>query len=605
LIRQTSAFRVGLTIGIQGLRRYRSVSLLLGSALLAGIATVLPLASLFGRHGDWFGFRPMVHFQRGDNLGLPWVMDVAGPSAAQQEAASSLGSLLLLALIGAVLVALVTILTLASARLSQLRTERLIHRAVGASRRTLLSAAVAETIMVATIPVFAGGLIGAAAAHAAVASWPGSLVAGTPTVMLGATGLLLLAFAGVLVGSVFIQPRRILAAEMHEPLPTFPVVFQVAICFVVLAIGGLLAVPAQRLWIGKSGRANGTVVSLSMTSRSAQLRSEQFRHLLDSLKAAGMQSVSLTSPGTLAGLGYVAMVLTDCGQCSENGLNMSVRLKPATHKIVSSDTFRLTGLPVLEGRGIVPGDDWQAARVAVVSRSLAGREFQDGNPIGRRINTGDDGGEGSTVVGVVDDLLPTGLGGTFQPRYAVYVSVLQHPPESVDLLIRDPVNRGALREALDSAVVGGTGHYTITTERALREAELAPVRWFRRVFTLQGWGLIGLAWCGIVAFMRLWVRSLAGEIGIRRSVGARRYRVFGWVVGRAIGVAGKGVFAGVWFGMGVWQMLPQAVAGAGPHGVSDFLPYAILMVGVVLSGVLVSAWRTSRARPAELLQLSG
>jgi putative ABC transport system permease protein len=237
----------------------------------------------------------------------------------------------------------------------------------------------------------------------------------------------------------------------------------------------------------------------------------------------------------------------------------------------------------------------------VVSRSLAAREFQNGEPIGRRIHTGDDGPDGSTVVGIVDNQSPTGLGGTLQPNYAVYVSVLQHPPRTVDLLIRNPLDHGVLSKVMEAAL-GRSTRYTMTSERALLEERLAPIRWFGRRFELQGWALIGLASLGILGFMRLWVQSLLGEIGIRRSVGARRHRILSWLVGRALLVGAKGVVAGVWFGIGIWSTLPTIVTGAATWDPSRFIPYAVLSVALVLAGVLPPAWRASRALPGHLLQ---
>ncbi len=597
-----SVFRIGLTAAMQGLRYYHTTALLLGFAMLGAIYTVLPLGSLFGRPNNWLGFRPILLPVGGGDLGLPWMMDVAGPSAAQHEAVSMLGTLLLLAVGGSILIAIVTILSLGAARSIERRTERQVQRAAGASRRTLLAAALIELLVVAAIPVLVGGLIGIGAARSAAASWPGHLVSGTGAVTSLATALVLIVFAGVLLVPALVNSRRVTEGDIAPALPTFPVVFQTAICFIVLSTGALLSARARELsTIRPTGTDSGTVVSIWLDGETARERSARFHRLLDGISDAGIHSASLTSPGTLLGLGHVATVLTDCGMCTEGGLSMSVRIKPAAHKVVSADTFRLMGLSVVAGRGITPGDDWGAPRVAVVNRSLAAREFQDGKPLGRRIHTGDDDTEGSTVVGIVDDQLPVALGGTLQPRHAVYVSVLQHLPQTVDLLIRDPVDPDGLRRILNAAL-GRSGQYSISSERALREAQIAPVRWFGRRFELQGWALIGLASLGILAFMGLWVHSLRGEIAVRRSVGARRYQILRWVVSRALAVAFKGIVAGLWFGISIWGTLPAAVTGTLAWDPSRFLPYVVLVVGVVVGSVLLPAWRASRALPAELLQ---
>jgi putative ABC transport system permease protein len=590
---------------MQSLRYHRRTALLLGFALLGGVSSILPLAGLFGRPDGWLQFRPAIRPIPGGDLGLPWLMGVAGPSAAQQEAVSTLGTLLLYTLAGTILVAMVTVLSVAAARWAERRTEYHIRRAVGASRRTLFAAALAELIVLAAIPVLVGSMIGLSAARLVEISWPGTVAPGTNALAAAAVIVVLGVCAGMLLVPAMIHPRPVKEGPMHQPLPTFPAGFQIAVCLVVLTMGGILTGRAKQLGSTTPvGTGNGTVATISLDSDKPQERSARFRRLLDSLERAGMHSVSLSSPGTLSGLGHVAMVLTDCGRCTEAGMLLSFRLKPATHKVVSADTFRLVGVPVVAGRGITPEDHWDSPRVAVVSRSLAAREFQDGNPIGRRIHTGDDGAEGSTVVGIVENQLPIALGGTLQPRHGVYVSVLQHPPQTVDLLIRDPADEQALKRILETDI-GSAGHYALHSERTMRTAEVAPVRWFGQRFELQGWALVGLASLGIIGYMGLWVRSLTDEIAVRRSVGARRNQILRWVLWRAMVIALEGIVMGLWFGIAVWGTLPEVVTGTAAQDPSYFVPYAVLIVGVVLCGVLVPAWRASRARPADLLQSPG
>ena len=63
---------------------------------------------------------------------------------------------------------------------------------------------------------------------------------------------------------------------------------------------------------------------------------------------------------------------------------------------------------ILEDRGIAAADTWDAAPVAVVSRALARRHFQDGEAIGRRMLLGDDDRTWHTVVGVVSPEMEVG-----------------------------------------------------------------------------------------------------------------------------------------------------------------------------------------------------
>ena len=220
-------------------------------------------------------------------------------------------------------------------------------------------------------------------------------------------------------------------------------------------MGALLARHADVAIAGRVlGPRDAVVRPLTMRDTAPALRSQRYAAFLDQLADSGIRA-SLTSPGGLLGLGTVATVTTDCGECSEGGLPIRWRVKAATHQFVTADTFHMLGIRVVDGRGLTRDDAWGTPRVAVINRSLAAREFQFGEAIGRGIRVVDDGEEWSTVVGVVDDPPAVGLGAGTQPRYSVYLSVLQHPPESLDLMT--PGNRE--REVQAAASVLGPARH--------------------------------------------------------------------------------------------------------------------------------------------------
>jgi hypothetical protein len=279
-------------------------------------------------------------------------------------------------------------------------------------------------------------------------------------------------------------------------------------------------------------------------------------------------------------------------------------VKPATYQFVSADTFRLLGVHLVAGRGITAADGPGAPRVAVVSRSLAVREFEGGKPIGRRIRAGDGGAGWSTVVGVVDDPRPVGLGGALQPRYTVYLSVLQHPPRSAELLVRAPRRRELSRDVrpvLQAALGSRTPVPAGQRESSRRVADTAPLVWFGRAFAMEGWAMLGMAVIGAFALMNLWVRSLLGELGVRRAVGARRRDLLRFVLVRALGVGVAGVAAGLWFGWPLWGELSRAAPGLDPWSASTVSRFGGMLVAAALAGALLPAWRAARMRPMALI----
>ena len=545
----------------------------------------------------------------GGDLGLPWRAPVRSPAVTQQEAVNALAAMLLGIALATLAAAAVTILILSVVRESERAGDVAVQRAVGASRRSLLGSGLFEGGMLALGGLVIGATAGWALASAARASWPGSVHAGSLTASVAAV----LALAAVTItGATFpaaFPRRRIREAEAHAPTSLVPLAFQLGASLIALTLGGLMAQHAAGLTTAASAnRSNdGAVFPITLPRTAPGDRAARYAEMLQELEAQGFDSVSLTSPGALVGLGPVSMVTTDCGRCSESGIWLPWRVKQATHQFVSADTFRLVGMKLLAGRAITAADTWNTPRVAVVSRSLAAREFQDGQAIGRRIEAGE-GGRWSTVVGVVEDPSPVGLGGALQPRYTIYLSELQHPTTSAELLVRAPPGRSLGGEVLP-VLQGALGRSAAATgwrsESSLLTVEAARLAWFGRWFGVEGWAMLGIAVVGAFGLVGRWVRSLFGELGIRRALGARRHHLFGRVLLRVAGVGLAGVAIGVWFGAPIWAGLPEILSGAAAWNGGVVARFATILVGSALAGALVPAWRAARLPPARLIAARG
>jgi len=205
---------------------------------------------------------------------------------------------------------------------------------------------------------------------------------------------------------------------------------------------------------------------------------------------------------------------------------------------------------------------------------------------------------------VVENQQPTGFGGGLEPPDAVYLSVLQHPARSVDLLVRsqgggDAVAAGKL--ALLSTLGSDVASAAPVSARQLAAREAAPLRWFAAMFSAEGWVLLTLATVGTFVIMQLWVASLLHELGVRRAAGARRRDVVRFVLRRGASVAIAGVAIGLWFGLIVWETLANVVAGLPEWDTRTALRVAPLLGAAALAGALLPARRAARAPPKALL----
>ena len=574
--------------------RYWKTAVLIATAVAAGVAFAAPALSLHGR----LAMVPL----RGGDLGLTWRSGVLPADATQQAAVDALGTLLFGTSLGTLALAAVTILILSLARESERSGEVSIRRAVGAGRRVLLGSAMLEGGLVALAGMAAGGAIGAVVS-ASMMGWPGLLRPGALAGGGAVAGMLAVVVLAGVSFPVLFPRRRIAEAESNSPAPLTPSAIQIGASLVALTMGALLARHAGVMTATSAAPADGAVYAIAMGDTAPVERAHRYTALLQSLAGAG--PASLTSPGVLLGLGPVGTVTTDCGRCSEGGLPLRWRVKPANHRFVSADTFQMLGVKVVEGRGIISADRWDAPRVAVINRSLAAREFQDGRAVGRGIRVVDDGDRWSTVVGVVDDPPAAGLGGAIQPRYSVYLSVLQHPPATVDLLRRSV---GRNPEALPAAARTALGPRALdpvaTPVSRLVSQQAAPLRWFAAQIGLQGWAMLAIAALGSLAVTRLWVASLLGELGLRRAVGAPRRQTVAYVLLRAAAVGGAGLAGGVWFGGAIWSVLAGLLPGLDPWDGALVVRFGLVLLSSTLLGALPPAWRASRATPSSLLSAS-
>jgi hypothetical protein len=301
------------------------------------------------------------------------------------------------------------------------------------------------------------------------------------------------------------------------------------------------------------------------------------------------------------------MVITDCGDCAQGGLRLKFRQIRSTHLLVTADTFRALDVHLVAGRLLTDADRMGAERVVVVNRAMAAENFQYGEALGRQLKVADDIDQWYTVVGIVDDPERRGFGAGLQPRYTVYLSILQHPAAAVELLVPSAgsAGDGGLRAALAATVGPAAARAPALREADLLALELTPVRWLAQRFAIEGWGMLLLATGAVLALMRLWVASLRAELGLRLALGATRRRVLALVIGRTLWVGVAGVGVGVWFGPALWNGLRELLPGLPAWDPLVLLGYAVVLVAAAMAGAVWPAIRALRHSPAELFASEG
>ncbi len=529
---------------------------------------------------------------------------VLTPSDLQARGITTLSGMNVVLASGALIASFCTLVLFAVTRATQRRTEMLIHRAVGASRKRLARAALREGVVMALVGLVAGSALGLAFLEYARVTWPGGLDAPgwlLPSAIAAAIGVTIV--LGVLIPIQALGPMRPSVPPLTPLLAPAVCAVQLAVCFAVL----VEARQVQREGIalvadGPQITSHDTVLQLQIDATPAA-RARQLAELLGRSGLSGLFEVaSLSAPGALEGLGTVSLAIAECGACSQGGIGTPLRPVAVSLRIVSADTFRALNTHLVAGRLITDGDDWQATRVAVISQGLARAHFENGNAVGRRIQLGLGRSSAFTVVGVVEDQSAHGLGAALQPPYTVYTSVLQLAPSVVDFLVR---RRGKLESARILSWIPAASLREMRSETERRAMRAAPIRWFGDALSGEAIAVGVIALLGIGLSMAIWVGSMALEFAVHRAVGARRRDVLRHVATRCAAVILAGLMLGVlvaYLGAGP---LSAIVPGVDTLETRGLLEVSILVLVVTALVTSLPAFRLTQHHPGELFAKHG
>ncbi|HEV8611973.1 MAG TPA: FtsX-like permease family protein [Gemmatimonadales bacterium] len=539
---------------------------------------------------------------------LAWTTEAQAPAQTQQAALHELLQLLsALAWVGFG-IASCSIFSCRAAKGRERAAEIGIRRAVGASLRAVALSLLFEAVLLAAFALVIGVALGSFLLSLATKWWPG---VSAPITSVGpVTTLAMCAVIGAasLMPLLLVRSRHLVEPgdqEVGLRTPTLQVAASIALLMASAALLSGSRINPRSPPVNSN--AHGVVFEVDSGLDNLDSRALRYAALRDELSALpGVTTVGLASGGALLGLGTLDDVTTDCGQCHFGGMFLRWPHFTALAHAVSPDSFEAQHVRLAEGRLLRASDSIRALRVAIVNRQLALRYFQRGRAVGRDIYLGRSWPRTPyRVVGIVEDERAAVLGGSLQPRETVYLSVLQHSPRRVELLLRSS-SGGVAQADVVSLIHGRLGaQATISAgsdEAEFRKLQRQAIRWFGAGFGVAAVAVLIMALVGTFYAMRAWAESVIWELSLRRAVGARKYHVIGFVVRRTLGIASGGVALGLFLYASV---LAEALAGPLGHlPVADPLflaqlaiPPALLALGIgVLPGL-----RLVRRPPGPLL----
>lgn len=525
--------------------------------------------------------------------------------------------LLLMAVVAVVLlIACANVANLLLARASARRGELAVRLALGASRGRVVRQLLVESLVLALLGGGAGLMLSIWPVRLlnALFSVPGP--AGAPTSLnleVDMRVLLFTAAVTMLTVLVFglapaLQATRVdlLSALKDSPalfgrkrsrLRSALAVVQVATSFVLL-VGALLLfrslVNSETLEIGFD--PDTVVVASFEDLRSFGYDAHRVERFYEELlaQARALPGVEGAALANFVGEGSGhPIALAVPGRSPTSGQEMRVPVGR-----VSDGYFATVQRPLIRGRDFTKRDRAGAPLVAIVNEAIVRRFWPGEDPLGKRIQLGEDL-SGHEIVGVARDAGYVSFAGgvgpfVFLPAFGsgtLHVRTPQSPTRALADIKR-------LAHEIEPSLPPFSGR----TMRDAMASSLVPARITQAVFGVAGVIALLLTSGGLYGFVCYLLEQRLKEIGIRLALGASRRDVFRVIAGSAVKLALVGVAIGVALAAATMRLLSAFLYGLSPTDPLTFGGIAALLLFVTLAAGYAGARRGLYVDPIVVLR---
>jgi len=440
------------------------------------------------------------------------------------------------------LLALVNVTTLLTARANERIRETAVRMALGASRGRLVMQGMWEGAILCVL----GGVLGTAGAAwglDAITSWTRVNLEGNMAfwwvwrmdrVTLLSAGAFVTVAIAVLGSVVSLRAVRTNVREVMQDgsarsgsrregrLARVLVATQVTTVTVLMFVGVLSGVMARRVVTIDAGFDPRNLLEVELAPSAEQFPTEASREAVFRNVAA-----RLSEHGALDG----ALLRTRLANRDGDGGAFALRDSPTTGALPTANVLTTLGdmstlgMELVDGRFLAASDDRTHAPVALISRSVAARLWRGRSPVGEQLRLAGVGDttQWRTIVGVVSDIPYGNLIARDRSLEAIYIPLLQTNVTETNVIVRvratEIAGRQALNqvfEAVDPMLVPGNVY---RLQEAIEKSGLIATGMTKLFGGCFVFALL-LAVAGTYGLMSRSIGLRTRELGVRRALGA-------------------------------------------------------------------------------------
>lgn len=272
---------------------------------------------------------------------------------------------------------------------------------------------------------------------------------------------------------------------------------------------------------------------------------------------------------------------------------------------VSPGYFSALGIPMQRGRYFNPADSASSVQVAIVNETLARKLFPQEDPIGKRINTGDERQPfWWEIVGIARDSKYNGLADDTQP--VVYQPLIQARSYNVFLVVKteatDPLSlatavRDEIRLLDGDLPVAQVGSLEQRFDKAVGQP-----RFRTTLIAIFGLLALVLAAVGIYGVISYSVSQRTHEMGVRLALGAQTGDLLKLVLKQGAVLSLVGVAIGLSASAALTQLLKSLLFDVSATDFPTFISISLLLTTVALLACYIPARRAAKVDPLVALR---
>ena len=318
--------------------------------------------------------------------------------------------------------------------------------------------------------------------------------------------------------------------------------------------------------------------------------------LLKTRTLPGVASASLASDTPVSG-GWDQLSLVVEGYTPREGERTSSEMTR-----VSSDYFKVLGIPLLSGRDFNEQDRIGSPKVAIVNEKMARYFFGTTDVLGKRI--GFEKVPDMTIVGVVKDAQYVDLRRNIRRHF--YLPTTQDEQlTNLALHVKTSTDPNVVAESLRAELKELDPHLplynikTLSTEIDQSLTQERLVTWLSSAFGVLATLLTALGLYGVLTFS---VARRTREIGIRVALGAQRRDVFRLIMMRGLVLVGVGVVVGLGASFAFSRMMASLLFGVAPNNLFTLAIVSAGLIAVALVACYLPARRATKVDPLVALR---